>query len=182
MQHHYTPFIAAIAVAIAVSPFTSAHELLIGRVDNQLAMHFQDEAFELPESEIPGFPGFADVNPGFVALPSDLPDLSTLPAGADLEWTLLSIDPGILVLNDTGTGYLNVGETYNIGMPVFHVHPLWHNPAGVPGEVYSLSLRLHDRAGLLTDSEAYTIEFTPIPEPAGAALLLLGAGIIARRR
>jgi hypothetical protein len=182
MSRRFSIQIAALTVGLVANPFSVAHELLVGQVDGQIVMHFEEEPFELVESEIPGFPGFADVNPGFVALSSQMPDLSPLPSGADLEWELLGHMPQILVLNDAGTAYMNVGDTFHIGTPIFHSHPLWHSPNGVPGEVYTLSLRLHDLAGLLTDSEEYTIAFTPIPEPSGLCLFLLAAAARMFRR
>lgn len=175
--------VSIVAVVIAAAPIVSGHELLVGRLGDHIHMHYDAEPFEIPVSPFPQYPGYADTDPGFVALPVDLPDgdLFTLPPQADIVWTLLAISPGMHVLNDTGTAYLNVGESYTLGMPLFHVHPLWHIPDGVVGEVYSVTIRLHDRSGTLEESEDYQIDFTPVPEPATAALLLATAALLRRR-
>jgi hypothetical protein len=86
-----------------------------------------------------------------------------LPPGSDLEFVLLDATPHIQVWNDRGTAPMEIGETYHIGQPLFHSHPIWHSLDGVAGETYSLTVRLRDRNGLLLQSDEYVIEFEVIP-------------------
>lgn len=185
MKNHVLCGMAVLGFATLLIARAGAHELLVGRnAENQIAMHFDDEAFELPVSEFEGFPGFAAADPGFVATAVDRPGegLFMLPDTVDLAWTLLAISPELQLLNDNGSGPLGIGESYSLGAPLFHVHPLWHSPTGTPGAEYSLTLRIHDRNEALSDSGEYTLRFTPTPEPASAVLMLLGAAALLRRR
>lgn len=144
-----------------------AHELLVGRTAaNQILLHIEGETpFELGESNFPGFDGYAAADPGWVATDEDLPEegMFMLPPACDLEFVLLDATPHIQVWNDTGTAPMQIGEAFHIGQPLFHSHPIWHSPDGVPGELYTLTVRLRDRAGLLSQSDIALIEFEVIP-------------------
>lgn len=172
-------------VVLAASGPALAHELQVGRNEfNQIIMHIEGgQPFDLDESPFPGFEGFAASDPGFVALPVDNPGegIFALPSTADLEFELLAADAHIQVWNDTGTAPMLVGERFTMGQPLFHIHPIWHSPDGSPGEEYGIQVRLHDLSGQLAASDAYSILFTPVPEPTAAAVLLLG-GFLMRRR
>ena len=52
-------------------------------------------------------------------------------------------------------------QTFLLGHPLFDSHPLWNITQGTPGQPLSLTLRLHDAAGLYTDSDEFTVSFTP---------------------
>lgn len=170
--------------AMALS--AQAHELRVGRNESdQIIMHIEGgQPFDLEESPFPGFDGFAASDPGFVALPVDNPGegIFALPSNADLEFELLGADAQIQVWNDTGTAPMLVGERFTMGQPLFHIHPIWHSPDGMPGEEYGIQIRLHDISGQLAASDAYTLLFTPVPEPTPAAGLLLLGAIAGRRR
>lgn len=178
-----------VCTSLALAGFVSsaaAHELLVGRdAANRIVMHSDAEPFPLDESPFPGFDGFAASDPGFVALGADRPteNIFALPGTADLEFTLIADEPHIQVWNDTGTAPMEIGESFTMGQPLFHVHPIWHSPDGTPGETYTLHIRLHDLSGQLSDSASYPIAFTPVPEPTAAAGLVLAAlTVICRRR
>ena len=177
------PVILSLGLATAAQAL--AHELQVGRNEsNQIIMHIEGgQPFDLEESPFPGFDGFAASDPGFVALPVDNPGegIFALPSTADLEFELLGADAHIQVWNDTGTAPMLVGERFTMGQPLFHIHPIWHSPDGTPGEEYGIHVRLHDLSGQLTASDAYTILFTPVPEPTTAAMLLVGAMAWRRR-
>ncbi len=176
-------FLTGALMATAGSTF--AHELQVGRNEtNQIIMHIEGgQPFDLEESPFPGFDGFAASDPGFVALPVDNPGegIFALPSSADLEFELLAADAHIQVWNDTGSAPMLIGERFTMGQPLFHIHPIWHSPDGTPGEEYGIQVRLHDLSGQLAASNAYTILFSPVPEPTAATMLLIG-GIFLRRR
>lgn len=167
------------------APAGRAHELQVGRSEsNRIIMHIVGgQPFDLEESPFEGFDGFAASDPGFVALPVDVPadGIFALPETSNLEFELLAADAHIQVWNDTGTAPMVVGERFSMGMPLFHIHPIWHSPDGIPDEAYSLQVRLHDISGQLASSDAYSLLFSPIPEP-GAATLILMLGAVALRR
>jgi len=166
--------------------WSSAHELQVGRNNsNQVAMNILGgQPFEIRESELPGFDGFAAVDPGFVSLLEDDPNtgLFLLPQTSFIKFTLLGIDPGLQIWNDTGTAPMNVGETYTVGIPLFHTHPVWHIPSGAPGNVYAAQIQLFDQSGILSPGPIYTLTFAAVPEPATISLVMLAALTAAYRQ
>ena len=156
-----------LALATLVSAPSSAHELLVGRsAGNQILLILEGEIpYELGESTFPGFDGYAEADPGWVATDEDLPaqGLFMLPPTCDIEFVLLDGTPHIQVWNDTGTAPMQIGETFHIGQPLFHSHPIWQSPDGVPNEIYSLTIRLRDSNGVLTQSVEHVIPFEVIP-------------------
>ena len=70
-------------------------------------------------------------------------------------------DPGMEVWNDTGSGFMGIGESYFIGPPPFDNHPIWNLLGGSPGSAYSLTLRFHDSNGVYPDSAPVILSFTP---------------------
>ncbi len=170
--------------ALTIDP-VFAHELLVSRTpENALRMEMiNGPIYHLEPSEFPEFPGFVSFDPGFVALAVDDPgtDRFRLPDASDIEFVLIGAEPHIQVWNDTGTAPMLIGETFSIGAPLFHAHPVWHSPDGTPGEHYHLQIQLRDRAGLVADSPVYTVGFEPVPEPASLALLLIGGALAGRR-
>jgi hypothetical protein len=64
------------------------------------------------------------------------------------------------VWNDTGSGYLGIGESFYIGPAPFDTHPIWNLLGGSPGTAYSLTLRLHDLNGVYPDSAPVILRFT----------------------
>src|SRR5262245_41215488 len=129
------PQLVMVVLGLAFAGFASeparAHELLIGRSDtDQIVLHIEgDMPFFLPESIFPGLDGFAAANPGFVSTDEDLPDegLFIMPGTCDLEFILLAATEHIRVWNDHGSAPMTIGETYHIGQPLFHNHPVWQS-------------------------------------------------------
>ena len=150
---------AALSVAAARADLT---EIIIGRdAAGRLQIRTEGTApIELDPSVFPGFPGWAEAEPGFESTTLDEPedDFYIPAAAADLEWILIAAGPGIQVLNETGSGPMAVGETYHLGNPFFDIHPLWHI-AG-PGPDTFIRIRIHDRAGQYTDSAILELAFT----------------------
>lgn len=179
--------LSALSLAASLAPAVLAHDLELGvSSTNQLVMHvLVEQPFDLPVSEFSGFPGYAAADPGFFNAPADDPnnDLFMLPPTADLEFILIASGPHIQIWNDTGSAPMQIGEHYTIGSPFFHVHPLYHSPAGIEGEIYSLQIQIIDLSGQLAASDIYTMTFTPVPEPATSTLLgTLGLGLALRLR
>lgn len=120
---------------------------------------------QTPRSIFPGFPGWADSLPGFASVFLSEPDHDLFPPDplANLEILVTAIDDDLHLLNDQGTGFVSVGDTLLFGPPHFDFHPLWNLPHAHPGEVFSITLVLRDRAGILSDSEPFTLSLTPAP-------------------
>ncbi len=74
------------------------------------------------------------------------------------------------VWNDTGSGYMGIGESYYIGVSPFDNHPIWDLVGGSPGIAYSLTLRFHDLSGIYPDSAPLILSFTQAITPVALAL------------
>ena len=126
-----------------------------------------DIAFTPPlELEVSIFPGISGYATGLMGLHSvffDDPDndLYQLSPAADLRFILLAKDPGMEVWNDTGSGYLGIGQSFLVGSAPFDTHPIWNIVTGTAGNVYSLTLKLHDVNGVYPDSAPFVLSFTP---------------------
>ena len=165
--------IAAIGASVALR--TSAEEeILAGRTTaGQLKVEV-DFAQPLPLSAsiYPGITGYATGDLGFHSTVLDDPanDFFQLSTSADFRFILLAKDPGMEVWNDTGSGYLGIGESFYIGPSPFDTHPIWNLLGGSPGTAYSLTLRLHDLNGVYPDSAPVTLRFTQAITPVALAL------------
>jgi len=147
----------------------SAHgeeEILAGRsAANQLKIEIGfDEPLALPASIFPGISGYAT---GELGLHSNIlndtnNDFLPLSTAADFRFILVAKDPGMEVWNDTGSGYMAIGEMFYIGPPPFDTHPIWNLVAGIPGNSYSLTLKLRDLNGVYPDSAPFTLSFTAL--------------------
>jgi hypothetical protein len=153
----------ALAAILTATP-ALAHDVLdIARSSTgQLRVHHHiPMPMMLPESFIVGFDGWANVEPGFQTLAEDDPGhgLFTLSPSCHLEFELLSVDPGLIVWNDTGTAAMAVGERFELGIPFFHVHAIWHLPTTTGPGVYSATVRIHDTTGQHASSAPLTLSF-----------------------
>ncbi len=118
----------------------------------------------LPSSVFSAFPGFAEGFPGFESLDFDVPADGhfTLLPGAQIEVLTVSVDAGLRVTNETGSGFLAAGDTYFFGPPFFDFHPLWQVQSGFHGQVFAATFIARDRSGTHTDSMPFTLTFTPV--------------------
>ena len=66
------------------------------------------------------------------------------------------------VWNDTGSGYLGIGETFGIGPAPFDTHPIWNIANGTGGRTYSLTVKFRDLTGTYADSDPFVLSFTPL--------------------
>ncbi len=142
-------------------------EIVVGRnAANQLKVEIGfDEPLALPASVFPGISGYAT---GELGLHSNIlndtnNDFLPLSTAADFRFILVAKDPGMEVWNDTGSGYMAVGEMFYVGVPPFDTHPVWDLVAGTPGNNYSLTLKLRDLNGVYPDSAPFTLSFTAQP-------------------
>jgi hypothetical protein len=125
------------------------------------------QPLELPPSIFPSISGYVTTFLGIHSTILDDPtnDFFQLSTAANLQFILLAKDPGMEVWNDTGSAFMNVGQTFSIGTAPFDTHPLWNLVTGTVGNAYSLTLKLHDLNGVYSDSNPFTLSFTPAPPP-----------------
>jgi len=146
-------------------------EIVIGQSGaGQLKAHIDfTMPVELPVSPFPGFDGWADAMPGYASAFVDEPaeDLFQLPPGVNIVFILAAEDVGIHVWNDHGSAFLPVGGSFFLGMQYFDSHPVWNITNGVPGTSYALQMFIRDTTGTLTDSEPFSVVFTPHRPAAG---------------
>jgi hypothetical protein len=157
--------ILATVVALWVSQ-ALAEGILVGRsVAGQLKVDVEFlQPFQLEVSVFPGISGYATGEMGVHSTILDDPtnDFFQLSTPGDFRFVLLAKDPGMEVWNDTGSGYMGIGESFFIGQAPFDTHPVWNIVNGTPGNAYSLTLKLHDLNGIYSDSAPFVLSFTPI--------------------
>jgi hypothetical protein len=123
----------------------------------------------LPASVYPGISGYATGEMGLHSTILDDPtnDFFQLSPAGDFRFVLLAKDPGMEVWNDTGSGFMAVGESYYIGVAPFDTHPVWNIVTGTPGNSYSLTLKIYDTNGVYSDTAPFVLSFTPkvVPGP-----------------
>ena len=126
-----------------------------------------DPPLVLRPSIFPGISGYATGLVGIHSVLFDDPtnDLFQLSTSADFRFILFSKDPGIEIWNDHGSAFMTNGESFYIGPPPFDTHPLWNIVSGTPGNIYSLTLKIHDVNGIYPDSDPFEMTFTPILPP-----------------
>jgi hypothetical protein len=154
-----------VATLIAVQTFAHEEEIDIGRTaagQIKLAVEFE-QPLELPLSIFPGISGYATGEMGVHSVFFDDPanDLFQISPSADLRFILLAKDAGMEVWNDTGSAYMNIGESFYIGPAPFDTHPVWNLVTGTNGGAYSLTIKVHDLNGIYSDSDPVSFSFTP---------------------
>src|SRR5689334_9678599 len=105
-------------IALMLLPAGAEEEILVGRSPaGQIKV---DVGFtpplELPVSACPGISGYVTGELGIHSTLLDDPGngFFQLSTAADFRFLLLAKDPGMEVWNDTGSGYMGVGETFFI--------------------------------------------------------------------
>lgn len=141
-------------------------EVLVGRsAAGQLKVEVGFSLLGLEASIFPGITGYATGEVGFHSAAFDEPgnDFFQLSPAADFRFVLLAKDAGVEVWNDTGSGFMGVGDSFFIGQAPFDTHPIWNIVDGTPGKSYSLTLKVRDLNGVYTESEPFRLSFTPAP-------------------
>ena len=156
-------------VAADLSPARAEEEIIVGRSaagQIKVAIDFP-QPVELPVSIFPGISGYATGEMGVHSTLLDEPanDFFQLSVAADFRFVLLAKDPGMEVWNDTGSGFMGIGESFFIGTAPFDTHPIWNIVSGAPGNAYSLTLKLRDLNGVYSDSDPFELSFTPLQVP-----------------
>jgi hypothetical protein len=162
----------ATVVALGVSQTSAEEEILVGRsAAGQLKV---DVGFTQPlglaASIFPGISGYATGELGIhsTILDDQTNDFFQLSTAADFRFILLAKDPGAEVWNDRGSGYMGIRELFFVGQAPFDTHPIWNIVNGTPGNVYSLTLKLHDLNGVYSDSAPFILSFTPLQVLSGS--------------
>ncbi len=164
----------SLILASLASSALGEEDILVGRsTAGQLKVNVEfAQPFALPASIFPGISGYATGELGLHSTLFDDPanDFFQLSPAADFRFILLAKDPGMEVWNDTGSGYMGIGDTFFIGPAPFDNHPIWDLVTGAPGNSYSLTLKLHDVNGVYTDSAPFILSFTAEPPPLAITL------------
>jgi hypothetical protein len=165
----YPRFILLTVLAIVIGALTlsAEDEIEVGHnATNKLVVQIGfDQPLGLPVSVFPGWPGFATGEVGLHSAAADDPvnDFFQLSPAADFRFILMAKDPGMEVLNDHGSAYMTMGESFFIGTAPFDTHPLWNITNGTAGAPYSITIKVHDLNGIYSDSAPITMTFTPDP-------------------
>jgi|GEM_PF-2095431 len=133
--------------------------------------------------------GFAEAVPGFEAVEVDEPGEilaidTSMPHQISLERVSFSTGfemydaPFSQILTADGMEYQFIQEATESG---FHNDLLYAN-FGNLGDTFSATYFLTDASGTYGDSAPFTLNFVNVPEPATAALLLMGTVAVVRRR
>lgn len=163
--------LGATLCAAVVSPLLAHEEQVISVGQNSLGSLVVDADFpqpvHLPVSIFPGITGYATGELAFHSTILDEPELDffQLSTLANFRFVLVAKAAGVEVWNDTGSGFMNVNDTYALGPAPFDSHPIWNIVNGVMGQSYSLTMKLQDVNQIYADSAAFTITFTPEVEP-----------------
>ena len=158
--------VCLVIVAFIASRALAEDEILVGRTAaGQLKVDIGfTQPLELEASIFPGISGYATGELGLHSTLLDDPinDFFQLSPAADFRFILLAKDSEMEVWNDSGSGYLGIGESFFIGPAPFDTHPIWNIVTGTAGNSYSLTLKLRDLNGVYPDSEPFVLSFTPI--------------------
>jgi hypothetical protein len=172
-----------------------------GGANPQLKFEFDEhvlsgeEYVELMPSLNPGIPGWLGDAPGFEALESNHADedFFMMAPGAQIRLVGLDLDSALFVRAATlGSpvrispspvlGYLSLGDHE------LHTHGIWHIDSSATGfdplqATWSGAFKFVDvGTTAYADSDPFTIQFIPVPEPASIGLMLVAGLMLARVR
>lgn len=196
-------FAAALTVPALAASADFATDFGVGRdLTGNLVVEFNfNNALEIGLSpDQNAFNGWFGDEPGFASFPEDEADegIFRLEAGAQIQFELISADPGFLVYDPTFSSALGNGDTFLFdaitGDPAdantwsnFDDHPWWtvsRDDAGFDASIFSydVTFQLNDVGSTGYGSTGpITVSFTRVPAPGAASLLGLTA-LAARRR
>ncbi len=101
----------------------------------------------------------------------------------DLEMELVGITPGLAVGDAAGNPLMDeIGDKAPLFVSSGSFTPTFYTAADATPGVYSASFQLNDNSGTYESGGTFHFDFTVVPEPTSAALVLLGVGIMCVRR
>ncbi len=149
------------------SPGWAEKEIIVGRDSlGQLKVRIEFTIPSiLPVSIFPGIQGFATGEIGVHSAVSDEPgnDFYVVSPTADFRLILVAKEPGMEVWNDSGSGFMQVGDTFYVGPAPFDTHPLWNLLVDSPGVARSLTVKFRDLNGIYPESDPFVISFAAPP-------------------
>jgi hypothetical protein len=156
------------SAGLAIANFALAHNAIeVGhKANGQLFPHWhQKDPSPISVSNIPTIPGWADIPVGIEAIVKDEPghDLFVLADNCSIEFIVVAADPNVMVWNENSSAPLPVGgaDSFVLGAPFFHYHPIWSISEAVYGQTFDITLVFKDKSGQYTDSDPVTVTFTP---------------------
>ncbi len=167
MSNRYLMFACpAVLAALASLAAAQAHPEFVVACDasSKLVVTFDAEKpYPLPASRLDGIEGYADAMPGFLSVFVVRKGENILPLDvkSDLEFVLVGADDGLRVLNDHGTGPMQIGEVFHLGNPPFDTHPVWHISADASKKSYAMKMQVRDRSGRYQPSDVFAAKFAP---------------------
>ncbi len=156
----------------SLTTLAAAHDMMyVGRTaDGHLTIFIEDGLLPnmMVQSIYNEFPGWIQTELGMETIGEDVPDynLYTISSQANVQLVLLAADEGIVLQKEEFAGPVALGESYLLGHPYFHQHPLWNIVDPRIDQLFSLTFKLHDATGLYADSAPFTLTFGCTPCPA----------------
>lgn len=141
---------------------------------------------------------FVADQPGWAAVEEDEPgeiDAIDVESAHQISLQRVSFDDDFLMFQPPGNPIFDGillfdGDTFQFpqedptGTPPetgFHTHTIFA-ASGDLGDTFSATYRITDPSGIYADSDAFTLSFVIVPEPATCGLMLLGGLALLRRR
>ncbi len=137
------------------------------------------------EGAFEGF--FVADDPGWIGLEENEPDegMYLLLDGHQVSLKQISFDPGFSMFDPTTGPILDSdGSTFLFpldGEGFIHRHLIFAGE-GELGDTWSATFQLVDLSGLHAASDAFTLQFVAMPEPASVLLLVSGLAVVSLRR
>lgn len=144
-----------------------AHDEILVALDEHGHLHVHKAIIEplLLDQDFADIPGIAGVPAGLTTILADEPGegLFVLPPSAEIVFILTSVGHGLTMFN--GLTPMNPGDSFYLGFPYFHLHPVWSISDHHAGETILLHGFFRDLSGAHADSEVFSVAFTTVPPP-----------------
>lgn len=157
---------AAAAGSLAGASALAHDELLVGHNGLGALVTLEEFIEPLPlDQNFTGFPGMAGAPLGLANLPADEPGIFILPETVNIGFVIVSTTHGLTMWN--GLTPMHDGDTYALGAPFFHYHPVWtiEDEHGLRHGPYTLVGFFRDFSGQYADSAPVFIDFAVPPPP-----------------
>jgi hypothetical protein len=160
------------AVAGLACSSASAHDMMYVGQNSAGKLTIFIDPFMMPnmmvQSPYVEFDGWLQTELGMETIGEPVPEYNLYPISplSDIRLKLVGADAGIVLQQDGFAGPLAIGDSYYLGNPYFHHHPIWNITEPEIGKLYRLTFVLHDLTGMYPDSAPFTITFGCTPCPA----------------